>query len=377
MASKYRWNRFGLRTLLCFVLVVCMAVAWTKRKVELAVQNKEAITAVLSVGGTIQYDWLAQQRRRPYPNWFGEWIGDEYLSTVTGVKLQGPQCTDATIQQLRRHLNALRATERLKLRDCPLTNEGLAALKCFPNLKSLSIVNTNIDGKGLGHLAAFRQLRELELAGTAFPGQMRGHRYSGVLWMSDISRLRDAKQLRSLRLSFVWVSDQGLQTLRGVPQLESLEVNHALTSSVTDEGVRYLQGLSCLKAINLSSEHVTDASMRTIGTLTNLRELRLAGSQITNDGLAHVGGLSRLEILDLGGTQVTDTGVNHLRDLDLLRDLVLPARRPPSSAALEQVRRELLAEMAAEGVSIAEPGVSTQAVQHLKSRNPKLSVALR
>ena len=97
---KRRFLRFSLRTLLLFMLVVCVAVGWKFERVR---KQREAVAWVHEMGGTVYYDFefgggfsveLAAEPRGP--EWLRKWLGRDFFDDVAYVDLRGTQVSDVT-----------------------------------------------------------------------------------------------------------------------------------------------------------------------------------------------------------------------------------------------------------------------------------------
>ena len=185
------------------------------------------------------------------------------LTSLTGLTLDDAGISDAWMSQLKR----LPLEDFSLFRCYSVTDNGLACLQNFTNLRLLT-------------------LRDMPLMGTCLAG------------------LRGKKKLATLVLSETGVSDESLQNLVGLDSLARLELRQVL---------------------------VRDVGMETIATLKNLRRLDLDNTRITNrpssdpkhpKGLACLAALPRLEHLSLKlCVEVTDDVVPLLGRLKGLRTL--------------------------------------------------------
>lgn len=121
-------------------------------------------------------------------------------------------------------------------------------------------------------------------------------------------------ELKRLSLERTVVSDAGMKHLRLLKNLESLNLN---LTRITGKGLRVLKGFNKLKLLELSGPRITDSSLKQLPRLPGLEELRLRNTSVTDRGLKWVARFSGLKKLDLQGTQVTGSGLGQLSHLDL------------------------------------------------------------
>lgn len=164
---------------------------------------------------------------------------------------------------------------QVSLRDCPVNDQGLAAISVLTDLEELDLGSC----------------RQLSGAG-----------------------LRPIQQLDGLRRLSLWnmsIDDASLEHLSGLRRLERL--NLALCNHITDAGLPHVGRLVTLRELDLASTgDITDAGLAALKPLTQLRWLNLYNAEITDAGLVHLHGCGELETLVLKGTKVTDAGVQQL-----------------------------------------------------------------
>lgn len=144
---KRRWFAFRLRTLLVVVLVMGFVLTPLAMKVKKSRDQKKVVAWVLENGGTIEYDWQADDATTPPgPRWLRSIIGDEFFQTVRAVDLgEFTQVGDLGAQ---------------------VTSEDLVHLKVLRNLESLDLSGTVVTNSGLTYLQDLKKLKELDLSYT-------------------------------------------------------------------------------------------------------------------------------------------------------------------------------------------------------------------
>lgn len=160
--------------------------------------------------------------------------------------------------------------QKLDLYDSPVTDATLASLADgLPELRFLSLADTQVTDAGLAQVARLTHLQELHLDNTPVTD-------------TGVAQLAPLTELRILDFKGTRVTDAGLAIVRRFPHLQALYLTRA---------------------------PITDAGLAHVATLTDLRTLILWDTPITDAGLTHLTPLTRLTDLILWNTQVTDAGV--------------------------------------------------------------------
>ena len=139
---KRRSFRFSLRTLLVFMLVVCVAVGWKFERVR---RQREAVAWVKEMGGFVYYfvDGNPYSELRG-PEWARKWLGHDFFNDVTGVELQGTQVSDIS------PLAKLSKLEYLYLDHTPVSD--VTPLAKLTKLEKLFIHNTQVSDQAMEQL---------------------------------------------------------------------------------------------------------------------------------------------------------------------------------------------------------------------------------
>jgi hypothetical protein len=354
---RRRWRlAVTVRLLMVVVFVLSLLLGW---RVNRAHTQREVVAAIRQSGGGVRYDYEFNGDEflvdaKPWaPAWLRRLIGDEYFQEVVEahlggleVKQAGPQARATALIALKRldrlrriwlysygfadaelaHLKPLDRLQSLSLRHCDtFTEESLAFLEGFHQLRELDLQGTPVRDAGLVHLRGLDQLEELDLSHTAITD-------AGLANLESFSRLR--KLDLGINYDRAQVGDAGVARLSGLNQLEELSLSG---TKVGDAGVARLAGLHRLKRLDLYATKVGDAGLVGLSQLRELRELDLSHAPISDAGLAHLTGLEHLEKLVLEDTAISDVGLVHLKGLCRLKRLDLAATRI-SDAGLVQLR---------------------------------------
>jgi hypothetical protein len=185
-----------------------------------------------------------------------------------------------------------------------VTDSALRYVESFPEVQSLSLIDTQVTDAGLMHVKRLKHLQNLNLYGTK-------------------------------------VSDDGLKNLSSLSQLLHLNLNN---TRVTDAGLAHLKGLVALQTLGIINTEVTDAGLEHLKGLNQLKDLDLKGTKITDAGLEQLKGLKQLESLDLGNTKVTDVGLQSVNTLPRLGRLYVDKTRVTAEAVkrLKQTHPDLI-----------------------------------
>jgi len=97
-------------------------------------------------------------------------------------------------------------------------------------------------------------------------------------------------------------------------------------TKVTDASLPLIGGFKQLESLDLSRLPVTDNGLAAVVGLRNLKTLFLTGCQVSDACLPHLRGLKQLEMLDAEGSRITPDGIKKLRTT--LPKLKLPSPQP-------------------------------------------------
>jgi hypothetical protein len=203
-----RWRfQFSLRALLVLVVAFAVPCSWLAAKKRQSVRQREAVAAILHLGGRVMYDFeypppapgetSSRVIEPPGPAWLRNLLGINFLAAVVQVTLDSGsrgRFTDADM----RHVQAL------------------------TGLQDLILDNTGVSDLGLEQLTGLSRLRKLWLSGARFTDA----------GMECLSRLQGLEEL------YLWgtqLTDAGLQSLAKSKTLRQLEFN---STRITAEGER-------------------------------------------------------------------------------------------------------------------------------------------
>jgi Leucine Rich Repeat (LRR) protein len=99
-----------------------------------------------------------------------------------------------------------------------------------------------------------------------------------------IAQLRSLKRLRSLDLTGVNVTAQGIEALVGLPGLQNLVLAHA--PHIDDSSVAAICRLRQLKALDLRGTRIGNGALRQLSGIRTLKKISLSGAGVTADAVA-------------------------------------------------------------------------------------------
>ena len=234
MICMKRLVRISLRTLLIVFAVACVItgaiVIPLVRKVQDAKSSLEAVNAIKSFGGNIEYS--DNSDRAHYEQIASDLFGREFVDDIVSVNLGGTLLRGGNLEHV---FTQITDDDLIKVRDLEdvrslylcrtlITDDGLVQLKSLQKLEVLELNNTKITDKGLKHLSALTTLKHLSLADVVAYGTFFG---SGSREETD-------------HVVYVvpQITDAGLMYLESLKNLESLDL---AGTQVTEAGVMRLQ----------------------------------------------------------------------------------------------------------------------------------------
>lgn len=244
--------------------------------------------------------------------------------------------------------------ENLDLRECSVSNAGLAHLVELEKLKALRLSGQSgattvddggmesvaklpqlkvlaldflwISGDGLQHLKPLTDLRELYLAST-------------LVGDEDLKALSQFPELRKLRVSKLsQLSGQGIEEISQLSKLEELDVSE--DSSLSNDDISSLSKLTELTKLNLWRVPISDAGVEHLAPLTKLTWLNLDNTQLSDAGLSALKEMKELKFLHLGSTQISNAGLPQLAGLKSLDKLVV-TRTAVNQEGVDKLQPEL------------------------------------
>ena len=131
--------QFRIRTLLAFCLASSIAVSWFTVERDRAKWQKEAVEAISSSGGGVEYDWQVELNRGlstssepPGPEPLRKVLGDDFFAGVVSIESDN-QIADARLE----HFGTMNRLLSLILRSTKVTDAGLEHLKGLTQLTRL------------------------------------------------------------------------------------------------------------------------------------------------------------------------------------------------------------------------------------------------
>ncbi|MFN2284743.1 MAG: hypothetical protein ACK2UQ_10005 [Anaerolineae bacterium] len=195
----------------------------------------------------------------------------------------------------------------------PIDDEGMAALRAFPNLTYLEVDTAErVTNTGLAYLVGLPKLTTLH-----FP-------WATGITDEGMAYLRALSELAGLLLHWAGISDAALRYLESLAKLSVLELREC--KHITGSGLLHLRAAPNLTTLDLAGvSQFNDTGLQAVGLCTGLTKLDLSlCPRITRQGIVHLRNLFNLTYLDLSrNSQVDDKGVMALCELQRLSTLNL------------------------------------------------------
>jgi hypothetical protein len=323
MAGR-RFFQISIRTLLVLTTLVAIGLAYFNRIRQHVREQKIAAARIESLGGKA----TIKPSSRVWP-WLPKAIGDEYFQEVIAVDLDKTLVTDADLElvgNLRgmkslalrgidlqavypstfrlpqnpnilpsqitsagiQHLGPKKKLERVWLNNTRITDDALATIALWPQLKTLDLHATKVTSHGVQRLEKLERLEELILDGTKVDDDV-------------VPTLCQMPSLRLLRLHYTTISGEGLLRLReALPACEVQGADLDLSAGIDadPESMRW--------------KEIT-RSMWSLSRNGSLKLLILAGTSATDLHLKDLDRLENTDVIDLRRTNVTDAGLETLQ----------------------------------------------------------------
>jgi Leucine-rich repeat (LRR) protein len=268
----------------------------------------------------------------------GGQIDRDASGSVVAVNLRGSWVSDVDLI----NLSSLPHLERLDLSHTRITDEGLLLLKTAPAIRDLNLCYAEqITDQGMAAIKDWKQLKRLNLRGTRISdGTLKIVSHLTQLEALDIANtpitdngfdhLIELTRLRELALGRIRLSDIVLEMLRMLPTLTTLDLsgprsadrpdlasgNRTGESAMHEHALRAISELKELRVLKLGYSNISREGLRALSTLSQVEKLGLEGcARIDDMAVTELAKWKRLRYIDLQDTQVTEKGVRALQNL--------------------------------------------------------------
>ena len=229
-SSATKLNRFrlqySLRSLLVFVLLASVFMAWFGARYRAAREQRDAVAAIRARRHAL-YDYERQEdpasRPGPYIAGPAEPPGPAWARGCWGST--SSPTPPSSVYRPDRSARRAKWAPQCHPGDCHLRTPRSELLRRLAHPRAPQPGRTQMTGNGLEKLGVLRRLRELSLYKTA----------TSDAGLDGVGRLT---RLEVFDLSCCRITDAGLERLTGLVELRSLNLQR---SRVTAEGVRKLQ----------------------------------------------------------------------------------------------------------------------------------------
>ena len=256
----------------------------------------------------------------------------------------------------------------LHLRGTWVTDAELLEVARLPKLELLDLSHTRITDEGMLFLRPATGIRDLSLF------------YTEQVTDQGMAAIKDWKNLRRLNVRGTRVFDGTLAIAGGLPRLEALDVAN---TQVTENGLSALVTLTRLKELSIGRSRLGSRALDTLRLLPTLEYLDLGGPRPGAGGRMEKGSgalpeevpraiatLRELRVLKLGYSRIGVEGLRILEPLTKLEKLSLEC--------CPRVGDESLAELSKwkslRYLDVQETAVTASAVAALRQSRPEITI---
>ena len=357
------------------VVFACLF-SWLATKIKRARDERQAVTAIRAMGGTVAYSHApvppprssAVQPDPPGPKWLRWMLGEHFFAHVELVYFP-PGSNDDDLRYLDdlRHVSSLhlrgsvstpagrapiwkhRELKQLELNSSSITDAEIPRLATLTNLEYLGLTNTRISDRAIEVLKQLPSLRRCDLGGTHVSRRavdaMRPRRRSSGVAKNAPAPSESQREVAAL-------IEKGGGFVQAKWSHDDAETYYEVTlmhipSPIADELIRHLHRLDGLRVLGIIDVSLDAAQWEKLASppslpgassptssdpetddrsswLADLRQLVIVDSRDDIDEvLPHVKKLRNLRALIVRGSQVTDRGLMNLAEMTRLEKLEL------------------------------------------------------
>ncbi len=298
-----RLYQYTVRSLLLLMTVVAIALAPTFLKLRQRRLRRAFAETIVGSGGTLLGPRHEQfvpavpgptRDGRSFSEAWSDIVNDDPLVRTVRVSSRAK-----SIDGRLRNIAAFPEIREVSLQDTDLSDTGLGYLSECRGVNCLELSNTEVTDAGVEKLTKLTELRELYLAHTAVSDKCA----------EDIAKM---SRLEVLVLSDTHFTELGLSRIAGLPALTQLSLNG---TRVTGNALSRFAARSSIKYLELSRTDIDDRSLQHVIWMQNLEGLDLSSTGVTDKGLVALIGLVKLQSLDLSNTRIVGPGLERLVDL--------------------------------------------------------------
>ena len=159
---KRRWYQFSLRTLMIFTLACAVSAGWLGKRMEQKRKEREAVAAIVNLGGAVHYDYQRGEGPRPSwrlrgdPSgsaWLRKLLGENFFSEIEFVGFAPrPETKDAAVVTAIESLKGMTRLQFLYLAGTKINDDRLENLNALTQLQGLELGKTKVSEAGIEKL---------------------------------------------------------------------------------------------------------------------------------------------------------------------------------------------------------------------------------
>lgn len=303
--------QFRLATLLGFVTVLCIFLAWSARREHQyrlrldAFETLDRQSVLLWTGGGVPRKGTVLPNFPPVAFPMDLRVVEHLSRSEQVVAVEGRSIY--ANDQLLNAITAFSEATMLNFRDSDITDAQLVNIAMMSRTEELNLHGTSIGDAGVVHLSRLFGMKRLDLSSTNISG-------------AALASLRNMSQLEDLSLDGDSIGRGELRSISLLSTMRRLALAH---TGIVGDDLAYLSQMRELEWLSLRGNKIEDKAIEQLGSHQKLRLLGLARTGLSDDALLALRGLPSLEYVALDDCTITDAGLMTLAAISSLRTVVL------------------------------------------------------
>lgn len=343
MSQKHLF-RFGLKSLLAAMSVVCIILAFIAQPI-MEERSRQALLHELTARGA-KVSFLADI---PAENSFGRTLLSLFNSRYVRRHLYGLDFSNAALSDsdLPR-IAKLRYIKQLNLNGLPITDASLLPIRSLPYLSELDLGGTKVTDQGIAGLDTLRNLCTLRVTGTNV-SYAALEKLDATLPYAHFCEDRAIEELKVAGIQVVGSPRfmdgdpaQGMWVIKAGNQADHVIVGMNRKLTLVPDNVVHMNYLQSLREMTFHTITLGPGGLEQLKPIPKMKELEIWYVNLSDRDMEAIGRQTQLESLTICGCrQITNEGLKHLKSLKNLKRLHIEDCDPTTKEGMAALKRAL------------------------------------